>query len=134
MKEKLKKLNDFEWLLPKGSRDKMNVDAKIIANDAVMGALEDDATAVTNAFVNVEGITRIGPGVAFLGESWLVFRDASAGGADVVFVPGVAMRFYTRRVAIDAGLVPFDSAVFTGSMAIVPVPMFSVAYAWRGPR
>jgi tRNA-splicing ligase RtcB len=49
MKEKLKKLNDFEWLLPKGSRDRMNVDAKIIANDAVMGALEDDAiTQLTN--------------------------------------------------------------------------------------
>ena len=49
MKEKLKKINDFEWLLPKGSREKMRVDAKIIANDAVMGALEDDAiTQLTN--------------------------------------------------------------------------------------
>ena len=45
MKEKVKRINDFEWLLPKGSRDKMRVDAKIIANDAVFGAIEDDAIA-----------------------------------------------------------------------------------------
>lgn len=43
MKEKLKQLNEFEWLLPKGSRDKMNVDAKIIANKKIMDAIEDDA-------------------------------------------------------------------------------------------
>ena len=49
MKEKLKKLNEFEWLLPKGSREGMNVDAKIIANKAIIDLLEDDAiTQLTN--------------------------------------------------------------------------------------
>lgn len=43
MKEKLKRVNDFEWMLPKGSRDKMRVDARIIANKPVMDAIEDAA-------------------------------------------------------------------------------------------
>lgn len=42
MKEQLKRINDFEWVLPKTAREGMNVDAKIIANDAVMTAMEDD--------------------------------------------------------------------------------------------
>jgi tRNA-splicing ligase RtcB (3'-phosphate/5'-hydroxy nucleic acid ligase) len=45
MKSKMKKLNDFEWLLGKENRDKMKVDAKIIANDLVLEALENDAIA-----------------------------------------------------------------------------------------
>jgi tRNA-splicing ligase RtcB (3'-phosphate/5'-hydroxy nucleic acid ligase) len=43
MKEKLKKINDYEWLLPKGSREKMSVDAKIIANRKLLDAMEDAA-------------------------------------------------------------------------------------------
>ncbi len=42
MKEKLEKINDYEWLLPKKSRKGMNVDAKIIASKDVLDALEDD--------------------------------------------------------------------------------------------
>jgi len=43
MKEKLKKLNEYEWLLPKGSRERMNVDAKVIGNKKVVDAIEDAA-------------------------------------------------------------------------------------------
>ena len=43
MKSKIKKLNDYEWLVPKGSRPRMNVDAKIIANKKILDSLEDDA-------------------------------------------------------------------------------------------
>lgn len=43
MKEKLEKINDFEWRLPKSVRDKMRVDAKIIANQKILGAIEEDA-------------------------------------------------------------------------------------------
>ena len=43
MKERLKKINEFEWMLPKGSRERMNVDAKIIANKAIIDAVEDAA-------------------------------------------------------------------------------------------
>ncbi len=97
------------------------------------GGLIDNVTGTTNYFTNLEGLYRIGPGVAFLGESFLVFRDSSQGGADVVFVPGAAMRFYTRRVAIDAGLVPLDFALFGQDGTILPIPMLNFAYAWRGP-
>lgn len=43
MKEKLKQINEYEWLLPKGSRDRMRVNAKIIATRKVVNALEDAA-------------------------------------------------------------------------------------------
>ncbi len=43
MKEKLKKINDYEWLLPKEVREGMNVDAKIVASKIVLDAIEDEA-------------------------------------------------------------------------------------------
>jgi len=43
MKEKLQRINDYEWLLPKGSRERMNVAAKIIANQAILQRIEDNA-------------------------------------------------------------------------------------------
>lgn len=43
MKEKLQKLNEYEWLLPKDSRDRMRVAAKIVANEAILRVIEDDA-------------------------------------------------------------------------------------------
>jgi tRNA-splicing ligase RtcB len=49
MKEKLQKINDYEWLLPKTAREGMLVDAKIFANQAVLDAMEDDCvTQLTN--------------------------------------------------------------------------------------
>ena len=43
MKEKIQKINDYEWLLPKNARDRMNVDAKIFANKNILDNIEDDA-------------------------------------------------------------------------------------------
>ncbi len=43
MKEKLQKINDYEWLLPKGVRERMRVSAKIIANKRILDAVEDAA-------------------------------------------------------------------------------------------
>jgi tRNA-splicing ligase RtcB (3'-phosphate/5'-hydroxy nucleic acid ligase) len=43
MKDKLQRLNDYEWLLPKTAREGMLVDAKVFANQAVMDAMEDEA-------------------------------------------------------------------------------------------
>jgi tRNA-splicing ligase RtcB len=40
-KEKLKKINDNEWILPKGSRPGMNVDGKVIATQPLLDAMED---------------------------------------------------------------------------------------------
>ncbi|MBU0898709.1 MAG: RtcB family protein [Nanoarchaeota archaeon] len=43
MKEKIQKINDFEWLLPKSARKEMKVDAKIIANQKILNSIEKDA-------------------------------------------------------------------------------------------
>ena len=43
MKNKLQKINDYEWLLPKTVRKEMKVDGKLIANKAIYDAMEDGA-------------------------------------------------------------------------------------------
>ena len=43
MKNKLEKINDYEWLLPKSARKEMNVAGKLIANKAIYDAMEDGA-------------------------------------------------------------------------------------------
>ncbi|MBU2638121.1 MAG: RtcB family protein [Nanoarchaeota archaeon] len=43
MKDKIKKLNNYEWIIPKTAREGMNVDAKIIANKYILDALETEA-------------------------------------------------------------------------------------------
>ena len=43
MKEKLQRINDYEWLLPKESRQGMNADCKLIANQAIYDLMEEDA-------------------------------------------------------------------------------------------
>lgn len=43
MKEKIEKINDYEWRLPKSARKEMRVDAKIIANKRILDAIEEDA-------------------------------------------------------------------------------------------
>ncbi|MFH2027527.1 MAG: RtcB family protein [Nanoarchaeota archaeon] len=42
-KEKLQKINDYEWSLPKTVRKEMNVAGKLIANQAIYDAMEDGA-------------------------------------------------------------------------------------------
>ena len=48
MKEKIQKINDYEWLIPKSSREKMKVDAKIFANKNILDDIEDDAVSYTH--------------------------------------------------------------------------------------
>ncbi len=43
MKEKLKKINEYEWLLDKNVRDGMNVSAKVIGNVNIINDLDDNA-------------------------------------------------------------------------------------------
>lgn len=43
MKEKLEKINDYEWLLPKEVREGMNVNGKIIASKKMLDAIEEEA-------------------------------------------------------------------------------------------
>ena len=56
MKEKLKNVNDYEWLLPKGSREKMTVDAKIIANKKLLDAMEDAAVQQLTNVATLPGV------------------------------------------------------------------------------
>jgi len=43
MKDKLEKINEYEWLLPKTARKEMKVAGKLIANKAIHNAMEDGA-------------------------------------------------------------------------------------------
>ncbi len=43
MKEKLKQISDYEWVLNKDARPKMNVGAKVVGNKRVVDSLEDAA-------------------------------------------------------------------------------------------
>ena len=56
MKDKLKQLNDYEWLLPRGSREKMNVDAKIIANRNLLNGMENAAVEQLTNVATLPGV------------------------------------------------------------------------------
>lgn len=68
MKEKMKKLNDFEWYLPKGIREKMNVGAKIIANKIIVDQVEDAAVEQLTNVACLPGI--IEPVVGLADMHW----------------------------------------------------------------
>ena len=95
MKEKLEKINDFEWHLPKSARKEMRVDAKIIANEKLKNAIEDDA---------VEQLTNVAclPGVV----------NPVIGLADMHWGYGLPMgavsAFDAEEGIISAGLCGFD--------------------------
>jgi len=56
MKEKLKKVGDFEWELDSNVRDKMRVKAKIIANTPIMNAIEDAAVEQLTNVATLPGV------------------------------------------------------------------------------
>jgi tRNA-splicing ligase RtcB len=95
MKEKIEKINDYEWLLPKSARDKMNVDAKIFANKNILDDIEDDA---------VQQLTNVAclPGIV----------EPVIGLPDMHFGYGLPMgavsAFDSENGIISAGLCGFD--------------------------
>ncbi len=62
MKDKLQRINDNEWILPKSAREGMNCDAKIFANQAVMDAMENDAIKQLTNVAMLPGV--VGPVLA----------------------------------------------------------------------
>ncbi|MCF7862334.1 RtcB family protein [Candidatus Woesearchaeota archaeon] len=42
MKDKMEKINDYEWLLPKSARKEMRVDGKLFGNQAIFDQVESD--------------------------------------------------------------------------------------------
>ncbi len=95
MKEKLEKVNEFEWRLPKSVRKEMRVDARIIANQKILDAIEDTA---------IEQLTNVAclPGVV----------DPVVGLPDMHWGYGLPMgavsAFDAKEGIISAGLCGFD--------------------------
>jgi tRNA-splicing ligase RtcB len=56
MKDKLEKLNDFEWLLPKTARKEMKVAGKLIANKSIYDAMEDGAIQQLSNVCTMPGV------------------------------------------------------------------------------
>ena len=68
MKEKLQKINDYEWLLPKSARKEMRVDARIIANQKILDVIEEDAIQQLTNVATLPGV--INPVVGLPDMHW----------------------------------------------------------------
>src|SRR3990167_10258324 len=95
MKEKLKKLNDYEWELNKTVRDKMRVKAKIIANTKILQAIEDNAIEQLTNVACLPGV--IEPVVGLPDMHWGYGLPMGAVGA-----------FDAEKGIISSGLCGFD--------------------------
>jgi len=95
MKENLKKLNEFEWELDKTARKEMRVKAKIIANDKIMKAIEDEAITQLTNVTCLPGI--IEPAIGLPDMHWGYGLPMGAVGA-----------FDAEEGIISAGLCGFD--------------------------
>jgi len=95
MKEKLNKINDYEWHLPKGARDRMNVDAKIIANKKLIDAVEDAAVEQLTNVATLPGVVE--PVIGLPDMHWGYGLPMGAVGA-----------FDSEDGIISAGLCGFD--------------------------
>jgi len=94
-KNQIKKLNDYEWILPKSVRTGMNVDAKLIANKVILDQIEEDAI---HQLTNVSML----PGVV---EPVLAMPDAHFGYG---LPMGSVAAFDTDNGIISSGLCGFD--------------------------
>ncbi len=95
MKEKLKKINEFEWLLPKGVRDRMYVNAKIIANKKLIDAVEEAAVQQLTNVATLPGVVE--PVIGLPDMHWGYGLPMGAVGA-----------FDAKDGIISAGLCGFD--------------------------
>ncbi len=94
-KEKLEKINDFEWRLPKSVRQGMNVDGKVVANKAILDLMEEDTIGqLTNVCML--------PGVI---EPVVALPDAHLGYG---LPMGSVAAFDPEKGIISAGLCGFD--------------------------
>ena len=93
MKEKLKKLNEFEWKLPR--EGSMNVDGLIIGNKAIIDGLEEDTIG------QIMNVTQM-PGVI---DPVIALSDAHFGYG---LPMGSVAAFDAEKGVISAGLCGFD--------------------------
>jgi tRNA-splicing ligase RtcB len=94
-KEKLKRLNDYELVLPKESREGMLVNAKMIANKAIIDAMEDEAIHQLSNVAMLPGVVE--PVIALPDAHWGYGLPMGAVGA-----------FDEQKGVISAGCTGFD--------------------------
>jgi tRNA-splicing ligase RtcB len=95
MKEKLEKINEFEWHLPKSVRKEMRVDAKIIANRKILNAIEEDAVQQLTNVATLPGV--VNPVVGLPDMHW-----------GYGLPMGAVSAFDDKEGVISAGLCGFD--------------------------
>ncbi len=93
-KEKLRKISDYEWLLPKTARAGMHVNAKIIANKAIIDAAEDQAVQQLSNVAMLPGVVE--PVLAMPDMHWGYGLPMGAVGA------------FNEDGVISAGMCGFD--------------------------
>lgn len=106
MKDKLQKINDVEWLLPKSVKANMKVDAKIFGNAKIIEILEDQAI---EQLANVASM----PGVL---EPVLGLPDMHFGYG---LPMGAVSAFSAEDGIISAGMCGFDINCISGSSKVL---------------
>jgi tRNA-splicing ligase RtcB len=95
MKEKLRKVGDYEWELDSNVRERMKVKAKIIANTSIMNAIEDAAVEQLTNVATLPGVVE--PVIGLPDMHWGYGLPMGAVGA-----------FDAENGIISAGLCGFD--------------------------
>jgi tRNA-splicing ligase RtcB len=95
MKEKLKRINGYEWSLPKSVRKEMRVDAKVIMNQALMDAADDSAFEQLTNVATLPGVVE--PVVGLPDMHW-----------GYGLPMGAVSAFDEKEGIISAGLCGFD--------------------------
>src|SRR4030042_1963451 len=95
MREKLQRINDYEWLLPKSVRKEMRVDAKVIMNKALLGAGDGSAFEQLTNVATLPGVVE--PVVGLPDMHW-----------GYGLPMGAVSAFDEKEGIISAGLCGFD--------------------------
>jgi tRNA-splicing ligase RtcB len=95
MKDKIEKINDYEWLLPKSAREKMNVAGKLVANKFILDAMEEEAIAQLSNVCCMPGVI----------EPVCALPDAHVGYG---LPMGAVAAFDSEEGVISSGLCGFD--------------------------
>ncbi len=95
MKDKLKQMDDYEWVIERSARPDMNADGKVIGNKTIIDAMEDDAIK------QLTNVTMM-PGVV---SPVLALPDAHVGYG---LPMGAVAAFDKEEGVISSGLCGFD--------------------------
>ncbi len=105
MKEKLEKVSDFEWKLPKTVRKEMKVNARIIANQKILDAIEEDAVQQLTNVACLPGVVE--PVVGLPDMHWGLFDSRNTVLPPNGLPMGAVSAFDDKEGIISAGLCGF---------------------------